>query len=54
MSKDAAKDEQYSEREAARRRDTVLKRMLETPPRPFTPKAKKRRKSATARPKRAK
>jgi hypothetical protein len=35
VSRDA---EQYDDEEAARRRDAVIKRMLDTPPRPRQPK----------------
>jgi hypothetical protein len=38
----APQDERYSEEEAARRRDEVVKRMLNTPPQPRkTPAGKK-------------
>jgi hypothetical protein len=32
----------YNERETERRREAALKKMLATPPSPFTPKAKKK------------
>lgn len=35
-------DEEYSEKEAAQRRDKVLGKMLSTPPKPHAPKAKSR------------
>ena len=35
-------DDQYSPEEAVRRRDAILKWMLEKPPKPHTEKAKKR------------
>ena len=34
--------EEYSEEEAAKRRDEVLKKMLNTPPKPHKPKEPKR------------
>jgi len=40
-----AQDEQYSEQEAAQRRDAVLKRMLNTPPQPHTKKTAPKRRS---------
>jgi len=39
--------DQYPEEQAEKRRDEALKRMLSTPPQPFTPPAKK----ASAKPK---
>lgn len=35
-------DDQYSDEETAKRRDEVLKRMLNTPPQPHAPKPKER------------
>jgi hypothetical protein len=35
-------DDQYSDRETVRRREAALRKMLATPPQPFTPKAKKK------------
>jgi hypothetical protein len=45
-------DEQYSEKEAARRRDAVIKRMLATPPKPHSEMkvGKPRAKSMTPKP----
>ena len=34
--------DQYSKAETEQRREAALKKMLETPPKPFTPKAKKK------------
>jgi len=34
--------DEYSEAETKRRAEAALKKMLATPPRPFTPKAKKK------------
>ena len=34
--------DQYSDKEAEQRREAMLKKMLATPPNPFTPKAKKK------------
>ncbi|HLZ67480.1 MAG TPA: hypothetical protein VKQ29_14695 [Aliidongia sp.] len=35
-------DEQYSDEEATRRRDEIIKRMINTPPKPHAPKSKTR------------
>ena len=37
-----ADPDQYSDAETKRRADAALKKMLATPPAPFTPKAKKK------------
>lgn len=39
--------DQYSDAETERRREAALKKMLATPPKPFTPKAKKKAIRAT-------
>jgi hypothetical protein len=37
------KADSYGEREAARRRDEIVRRMIATPPKPFTPPARPKR-----------
>jgi hypothetical protein len=37
----AEKDQEFSEEETARRRDEVIRRMLNTPPKPHKPAAEK-------------
>jgi hypothetical protein len=41
-------DDQYSEKETARRRDAVIKKMLNTPPKPHSEMKLRRSKSKTA------
>jgi hypothetical protein len=36
----------YSTKETAKKRDDIVRRMLATPPKPFTPKAKKKKANA--------
>jgi len=45
MTKPSKDQDEYSEEETARRRDAVLKRMLETPPQPKRGKPAKRKQS---------
>lgn len=40
------RDDQYGAKDAAKRRDDIVRRMLATPPKPFTPKAKKKKAKA--------
>ena len=47
-------DDQYSEAETQRRAAAALKKMLATPPKPFTPKAKKKPSRAKATSRKAK
>jgi hypothetical protein len=46
-------DNDYSESETKRRAEAALKKMLATPPAPFTPKAKKKPSPAKRKAKRA-